>query len=281
MTAIDHKRTTFIPAPTRLSFPGILRSEFIKLFSLRSNVAMLVSIVLLGMGASLALAVTMVGAGIPDQPSTGFMLDEVTVGTVLFGQLVAVILGVLLVSGEYASGTIQPTMVAAPRRTPVLLAKACVAFVAVTAAGLLAVLGSWTATLPFFDALGLGVGLTAPGVLPAFAGSAVYLGLSAILGVGMGALLRGVAPSIAGAVTLTLLLPVVLSALPVSQTVRNMQLLTMSKAGDAMSNAPENQGVLVDLVDGYVSWGAGGIIAAAWALAFLLLGLLRLRRGDV
>lgn len=281
MTAIDHKRATFIPAPTRLRLSGILHSEFIKLFSLRSNVAMLASIVLLGMGTSLGLAVTMVDAGIPDQPSVGFMLDQVTVGTVLFGQLVAVVLGVLTISGEYASGTIQPTMVAVPTRTPVLLAKACVAFVAVTAAGLIAVFGSWAATLPLFDALDLGVGLTAAGVLPALGGAAVYLGLSAIVGVGIGALLRGVAPSIAGAVTLTLLVPVVLSALPASRTVRNMQLLTMSKAGDAMSNAPESQGVLVDLVDGFISWSAGGIIAVAWALAFLLLGVLRLRRGDV
>ena len=85
----------------------------------------------------------------------------------------------------------------------------------------------------------------------------------------------------AGAVVLTLLLPVVLSALPASQTVRNMQLLTMSKAGDAMSNAPENQGALVNLVDGYISWGAGWMIAGAWALLFLVLGILRLRRGDV
>ncbi|MGW9627971.1 ABC transporter permease subunit [Microbacterium sp. NPDC055521] len=281
MTAIDHKRTTFIPAPTRLGFPGILRSEFIKLFSLRSNVAMLVSIVLLGMGASLALAVTMVGAGVPDLPSVDFMLDEITLGTVLFGQLVAVVLGVMAISGEYASGSIQPTMIAVPTRTPVLVAKACVVFVAATATGLLGAFGSWAVTLPFFDALDLAVGLSAPGVLPALIGASFYLGLSAILGLGIGALLRAVAPSVAGAVVLTLLLPVVLSALPASQTVRNIQLLTMSKAGDAMSNAPENQGALVNLVDGYISWGAGWMIAAIWAAVFLVLGILRLRRGDV
>ncbi|MFJ4044255.1 ABC transporter permease subunit [Microbacterium sp. NPDC089987] len=281
MTTIDHKRATFIPGPTRLTFRGILRSESIKLISLRSNRAMLVSIVLLSLAVSLALAVTMADAGVPDLPSVGFMLDEITLGTVLFGQLVAVVLGVMAISGEYASGSIQPTMIAVPTRTPVLLAKACVVFVAATATGLVGAFGSWAVTLPFFDALGLAVGLTAPGVLPALVGAAVYLGLSAILGLGIGALLRAVAPSVAGAVVLTLLMPVVLSALPASQTVRNMQLLTMSKAGDAMSNAPENQGALVNLVDGYISWGAGWMIAAAWALVFLVLGILRLRKGDV
>jgi len=281
MTTIDHKRQTFIPGPARLTFPGILRSEWIKLLSLRSNRAMLVSIALLGLGVSVALAATMADAGIPDRPSTGFMLDQVTLGVVLFGQLVAVVIGVMAISGEYASGTIQPTMIAVPTRTPVLLAKASVVLVATTTVGLITTVGSWAVTAPFFDALGLGVALTAPGVLPALAGASVYLGLSAILGVGIGALLRAVAPSIAGAVVLTLLMPVVLSALPASQTVRNLQLLTMSKAGDAMSNAPENQGALVDLVGGYVSWGAGWMIAATWALVFLVLGILRLRRGDV
>ncbi|MGX1793110.1 ABC transporter permease subunit [Microbacterium sp. NPDC055312] len=281
MTAIDHKRTTFIPSRAGLSFSGVLRSEYIKLLSLRSNRAMLASIAVLGVGVSLALAMTMADAGVPDQPSAAFMLDQVTIGTVLFGHVIAVVLGVLAISGEYASGSIQSTMTAVPTRSPVLLAKACVVFTTATVAGLVTTLGSWASSYPLFDALGLAVGLTAPGVLPALLGAPVYLGLSAILGVGIGALLRGVAPSIAGAISLSMLVPIVLSALPASQTVRNVQLLTMSKAGDAMSNAPESLGGFVNLIDGYISWGAGWTIAAAWALMFLLLGLLRLRREDV
>lgn len=281
MTAIDHKRATFIPARVGVRFSRVLRAECIKLVSLRSNLAMLAAIAVLGAGVSLALAVTMADAGVPDQPSTAFMLDQVTVGTVLFGHVIAVVLGVLTISGEYASGAIQSTMIAVPTRTPVLLAKACVVFTVATGAGMLTTVASWASSYPLFDALGLAVPLTAPGVLPALIGASVYLGLSAILGVGIGALLRAVAPSIAGAISLTLLVPIVLSALPMSQTVRNVQLLTMSKAGDAMSNAPESAGGFVNLVDGYISWGAGWTIAVAWASAFLLLGLLRLRRGDV
>ncbi|HTN56286.1 MAG TPA: ABC transporter permease subunit [Microbacterium sp.] len=282
MTRIENttRRTTFVPASDGLSFRGVLRSEFIKITSLRSHIALLLAVVVFGVGVSVSLALTMVDAGVPDQPSVDFMLDEVTVGTVLFGQLIAAVLGVLVISGEYSSGTMQPTLIAAPARLPVLGAKAVVLFALTTAAALISTFGSWAATYPLFAALGLQVGLAAPGVLLALVGASVYVGLSAILGLGIGTLLRSVAASVATAISVLLLLPIVLSVLPASQAVRNLQLLSMSKAGDAMSNAYESQGGFVDLVNGYVGSGAGWLIAAVWAGVFLVIGAVRLRRGD-
>lgn len=274
------KRTTFVPDPDGLSFRGVLRSEFIKITSLRSQMALLLAIIVFGVGVSAALALTMADAGLPDQPSVGFMLDQVTLGTVLFGQLIAAVLGVLVISGEYSSGTVQPTLIAAPTRLPVLGAKAVVLFAMTTASALVATFGSWAATYPLFAPLGLEVGLFAPGVALALIGGSVYVGLSAILGLGIGTLLRSVAASVATAISVILLLPIVLSVLPASQVVRNLQLLSMSKAGDAMSSAYEAQGGFVDLVNGYVSSGAGWVIAAVWAVAILMVGAFRLRRGD-
>lgn len=280
MTMLEKRRATFLADPERVSFTGVLRSEFIKITSLRSTVALLLAIVVFGVGVSLGLAFTMEGAGVPDQPSAPFMLDEVTLGAVLFGQLIAAVLGVLMISGEYSSGTIQPTLIAVPTRLPVLGAKAVVLFLVTTAAGLIATFGSWAATYPLFAGLDLEVGLTAPGVVLSFIGASVYVGLSAILGLGVGALLRSAAASIATAMSVILLLPLVLSVLPASQAVRNLQLLSMSKAGDAMSNPVDSHGGFVDLAAGYVSSGAGWVIAAVWAIGFLALGAVRLRRGD-
>lgn len=281
MTTLDKKRATFIPRTEHLTFGGVLRSEFVKIASLRSTVGLLLAIVVLGLGVSGALALTMEGAGLPTQPSVGFMLDQVTLGTVLFGQLIAAILGVLVISGEYSSGTIQPTMIATPSRLPVLWAKSLVVFVMATASALVATFGSWAVTYPMFDAFGLGIGLRESGVVMSFIGGSVYVGLSAILGLGLGTLLRGVAAGVATAISVMLLLPIVLSVLPASQVVRNLQLLSMSKAGDAMSNPGEGAVVHVDLVNGYVSSGAGWLIAFVWAAVFLVLGAVRLRRGDV
>jgi len=276
----ENKRATFIPEPEGPDFGGIVRSEFIKLTSLRSSIGLLLSIVVFGLGVSAALALTMADAGLPAQPSVSFMLDQITLGTVLFGQLIAAVLGVLMITGEYASGTMQPTLIATPSRLPVLRAKAVVIFVATTASALVATFGSWAATYPLFAALDLEIGLAAPGVVLSLVGASVYVGLSAILGLGIGTLLRNVAASVATVISVMLLLPIVLSVLPASQTVRNIQLLSMSKAGDAMSNPPESQGVFVDLVNGYISSGAGWVIAVVWAVVFLVIGAFRLRRGD-
>lgn len=281
MTTSEKKRTTFVARAGRLTFGGVVRSEFVKITSLRSNIALMLAIIVFGIGVSVALALTMADAGMPDEPSVGFMLDQVTVGTVLFGQLLAAVLGVLVITGEYSSGTIQPTMIAVPARTPVLAAKTLVVFTTTTASALVATFGSWALSYPMFGAHDLAVGLTAPGVLMSFVGAAAYVGLSAILGLGIGTLLRGVAASVTTTMSVLLLLPIVLSVLPASQAVRNLQLLSMSKAGDVMSNPSDGTGISADLVAGYVSPAAGWIIAILWATVFLVFGAIRLRRGDV
>ncbi|GGF00356.1 ABC transporter permease subunit [Mycetocola zhadangensis] len=280
MTATEKHRATFVAGPDGLTFVGVLRSEIIKLTSLRSTVGLLLSIIVFGLAVSVALGLTMEDAGLPDAPSAGFMLDNVTIGTVLFGQLIAGILGVLVISGEYASGTIQSTLIAAPSRLTVLAAKAVVLFVSATAAAGVALFGSWAITYRMFAAFGLEIGLTAPGVTFALLGGSVYVGFSAVLGLGIGTMLRSVAASVATVLSVILLLPVVLSVLPASPFVRNLHLLSMSKAGDAMTSLADPGGAFLHLADGYVSPAAAWIIAAAWAGVFLLLGAVRLRRGD-
>ncbi|WP_104045395.1 ABC transporter permease [Arthrobacter sp. ZGTC412] len=280
MNALETPRAA-APAEHPPRFVDVLLSEFIKLGSLRSTVSLLLAIVVFGLAVSFILGVTAEGAGLPDGPSVGFMLDQVTIGTVLFGQLLAGVLGVLIISGEYSSGTIQSTLLAVSGRGTVLAAKAVVLFLTVTAAALVAMFGSWAVTYPLLAALGIEVGLTAPGVLSALIGGSVYIGLSAVLGSGIGALLRSVAAGVATVISIILLLPIVLSVLPASSLVRNFHLLSMSKAGDAMSSAPDDGGIFMDLADGYVSSSAGWLVAATWAGLFLLMGFLQLRRRDV
>jgi ABC-2 type transport system permease protein len=280
MTTLDKQRATFLPGHDRLSFAGVVRSEFIKLTSLRSSVALLLAIIVLGLGVSVALGLTLADAGVPEEGSVGFMLDQVTIGTVLFGQIIAGVLGVLVISGEYSSGTIQSTLIAAPARMTVLGAKAIVLFITTTASALVALFGSWAVTHPMLAEFGIEIGVTAPGVLFAFLGGAVYVGLAAVLGLGIGTVLRSVAAGVATVISLILLLPIVLSVLPASSLVRNFHLLSMSKAGDAMVSAADAGGGFIDLTDGFVSPGAGWLIAAVWAAGFLGLGAIQLRRKD-
>jgi ABC-2 type transport system permease protein len=281
MSSLERQRTTFVPDHNRLSFAGILRSESIKITSLHSTIGLVLAITGLGLCVSIVLALTIEGAGLPAAPSAGFMLDQVTVGTVLFGQLIAGVLGVMVISGEYSSGTIQTTLIAAPARVTVLVAKAIVLFVFSTAAALLAFFGSWAATYPTLATFGLEIGLSAPGVVLSFLGGAVYIGLAAVLGLGVGTLLRSVAASVSTVISLIILLPIVLSVLPASQLVRNLHLLTMSKAGDALSTVTDGGGgAFMDLADGYISPAAGLAITVVWAGVFMVLGAVKLRRQD-
>ena len=280
MTTREKQRATFLPGHESLSFAGVLRSEFIKLTSLRSSVGLTLAIIVFGLGVSVLLAMTMEDAGLPSGPSVGFTLDQITIGTVLFGQLIAGVLGVLVISGEYSSGTIQSTLIAVPSRVTVLAAKTIVLFGTATCAALVALFGSWAVTYPMFAALEIETGLTAPGVFFALIGGSVYVGLSAVLGLGIGTLLRSVAASVATVLSVILLLPMVLSVLPASTLVRNLHLLSMSKAGDAMTSAADSGGVFLDLTDGYVSPIAGWIAAVVWAGVFLVIGAIRLRRQD-
>jgi ABC-2 type transport system permease protein len=280
MNAPEKQRATFIPGNDRLRFRGVVRSEFIKLTSLRSTVGLLLTIVAFGLGVSIALGLTVQDAGLPESPSVGFMLDQVAVGTVLFGQLIAGILGVLVISGEYSSGTIRSTLISVPSRATMLAAKAVVLFSAATTAAFAAFFGSWAVTYPMLAVYGLEIGLTAPGVLFALISGSVYIGLSAVLGLGIGTLLRSVAAGVATVISVILLLPIVLSVLPASPLIRSLHLLTMSKAGDSMTSVAETGGVFLDLADGYVSPAAGWLVAIVWAGGSIVMGAIRLRQKD-
>jgi ABC-2 type transport system permease protein len=103
------------------------------------------------------------------------------------------VLGVLLVTGEYATGTFRASFAAVPRRLPVLWAKAAVLAAAILAVAVPATLAAFLAGQSTLAAEDLDIGLGAPGVARAVLGAALYLAAVGLLGLGLGALLRGTA----------------------------------------------------------------------------------------
>lgn len=265
----------------RPTFAHVLRSEWIKLFSLPSSVLALAAIFLIGVGGSLFLGVTLESSGAPSVLLIERTMADVTVPTVVLGQIIAGILGVMLIGAEYASGSIQPTFVAVPDRLRVLRAKAVVAFTVVTATALVTVFSAWALTTPIYAQFGLAAPLTAPGVVLALLSSAGYLGLCALFGVGIGALVRS---TTAGAIIVflaTLLLPVLTSLLPYGLLSRALRLTQLGNAGDAMSRVGAEGGPFLDLWSGHISVGAGWLIASIWAAIALAAGAIALRKRDV
>jgi len=270
-----------IPSDARLTFPRILRSEWIKLTSLRSTLWSLALIVMLGVG--LSLLVSSVGFGVggegPSAPDPGIVLTTSTIG-VAFGQLIAAVLGVLVISGEYSTGMIRSTLAAVPARLPVLAAKAIVLFLLVTAVGALTMFGAWAASYPVYESQGLAVGLDEPGLALALAGAALYLGLTAVFALGLGTLLRSAAGGIAAALGVILVIPTIVPLIALAfEWVNDIAPYLISNAGAAMSRLPSAEAVPTmgqTLLEPWV----GALVVLAWSAMSLTLGAIALRRRD-
>ncbi|OHV30161.1 MULTISPECIES: ABC transporter permease [Pseudofrankia] len=170
-----------------------LRSEFAKLTSTPALAGLLATLVGL-----VALAMALHGYGLAtDRLATrseqlGVFVD---VGANL-GALFAALLGALSITAEIRSGTIRPTLLATPRRTTVISAKA----VSVCVTGLLVGLLS-TGTAAGVGGLalhlrGLAVQLTASDYALLLGGGAAGGGLLATMGLAVGAVVRGQVPSL-------------------------------------------------------------------------------------
>jgi ABC-2 type transport system permease protein len=198
-------------AGTRLSGVGIVRSEWVKLVTLRSTWWCLgvLAIVAAGLPPLIALALGAAGvtsAGPDDVYSMWMTVVTIPIG---FSVLAAAVLGCLVITGEYGTGMIRSTMAAAPRRLSTLFAKSLVI------GG--AVFGATLAALVIGTALS-GVVLSAFDI-PTDAGDtrvwlsvvlgALYPALVAVFSTGVGTMLRNSAGSIAAVLGLLLVVPTI------------------------------------------------------------------------
>lgn len=206
-------RRSHVTVPdARLRFTGILKSEWIKLTTVRSTVWVLLVLLLVqvGMGVMAALTVPVPPAGsVPAEAAGSFAVLISTIG-VFFNQLVIAVLGVLVVSGEYSTGQIRSTLTAVPRREPVLVAKGLVFAATSFVVSLVAVLVTYAATWPILESRIGASDLTDSAVWWPLIGAAGYLALVGLLSFSIGAIMRNTAAGIAVSVGLLLVVPIVL-----------------------------------------------------------------------
>src|SRR5262249_50900907 len=122
----------------------------------------------------------------------------VSLSGVQLAQIAVGVLGVLLITSEYATGLIRTTLAAVPRRLPVLWGKAALVTAATLAASLPAAFVAFVAGQSILARAHLSVPLSDPGVVRVVIGSALYLAVAALIGLGLGALLRSTAGAVAG-----------------------------------------------------------------------------------
>jgi ABC-2 type transport system permease protein len=204
-----------IPVLRPATFADALRSERIKLTSVRSTRLTLLVTVALGIGVgALSAYLTATHYGSTRVIRATWDPTAASLFAFVVAAFTVAVLGVLTVTSEYGTGMIRASLAAVPRRSRFLAAKA-VAFTAVVL-----VVGEVTAFAAFLLGQAL-IGSRAPhadlgdpGVLRAVIGAGLYLTVIGLLAMAVGTLVRRTAAGISIVVGLLYVLPNVALALP-------------------------------------------------------------------
>lgn len=264
-------RASSVPAG-HYSMRGLLASEWTKLRTVRSTMWTLGMVVLLGIGLGvIATAETRshwstmnLGSRLTFDPTQTSLIG------VAFGQLIIGILGVLVMSAEYSTGTIRATFSAAPRRPMVLAAKVAVfAFVALVVSELVAFV-SYFIGQALLSAPAVHTSIGDPGALRAVVGSGLYLCVLGLFALGLATIIRHTAGAISAFVGSLLVLPLLVAALPNSMEIDIRRFLpaNIGNSITAFQTGPHQ----------FTPWVGLGVLCVYAAVTLVIGGVLLVRR---
>lgn len=257
-------------AQHRNTFTGVVKSEWLKLSSLRSVRFTLILTFLIGFGimALMATVLNEYAADIFASSGPGNYLLQLIQPPIMFLGLLFGVLGVFAISSEYSSGMILSTLAATPNRGRVFGAKLLV----------VTVMSLVTAIVT----LGLGIvvgivfqpeavkGLTDAQFLTGFLGALIFLIGMVWLAFGIAGILRSTAGGIAVVATITFVLPIAFAFGSMAgktwiDWILNHLPLTL---GNFLSTG------IMDIPDGweneFVHWYESAVSMGVWALVFLI-----------
>jgi hypothetical protein len=192
----------------------VLASEWTKLHSLRSSRLSLLVAVGLVVGLGLLVPWLSVTSWRPDTSTVGYSAVERSLSGVYLAQLAFGVLGVLVITGEYATGMIRATFGAVPRRLPVLWAKLGVFVAATVVLGIISCVLGFVGGQAIFATEDVDASFGDPNVARAVVGAGLYLAAIGALGLALGALLRNTAAGIATLTGLLFVVPPIVRVLP-------------------------------------------------------------------
>jgi ABC-type transport system involved in multi-copper enzyme maturation permease subunit len=262
-----------LPGRQRVTQARVMRSEWIKLRTQPSALWSLASAVILIIAVGILYSLLQ-EARPPQGAAAIASFDPVSASLsgVQLAQIATGVLGVMLITSEYATGLIRTTLAAVPRRLPVLWGKAAMVAAVTIAVTAPAALAAFVAGQSVLSRQHLSVSLSHPGVAQAVIGSALYLAVCGLLGLALGALLRSAAGGISALFGLFFALPIVASFLPGSWSDEINKYLP-STAGLAVT------AVHPDPATSLAPWTGLGV-SCLYAAVLLVLAALRTRRGD-
>jgi hypothetical protein len=252
----------------------VIVSEWTKLVSVRSTRWSLFAGVLLTIGLPVLFAAVTSshwGSMSAHERADRHPLDIALAG-VNVSQLAIAVLGVLTITAEYSTGMIRSTMIAVPKRLPVLWAKtivyAVVAFVLMVPSVIVAFAASQSILSRHHI---LQISFSHGGVARSVIGGAVYLMLVGIFALAIGAITRNTAGGIAVFAAIFFVIPPLMNILPTSWNNAISPYLP-SEAGRQIFSLTQGAHSL--------SPAAGGALFAAYCVVGLAIAAALLLRRD-
>jgi ABC-2 type transport system permease protein len=273
---------------SKLSFGGVLKSEFIKLFTLRSTCWCILILLVLSIGIGLIVATVSppARAHVPAPVLTtagqqSQAVADATIGTG-FGELVFAVLGALVITGEYGTGMIRSTFAAVPKRLPALFAKAIVLGITTFIVGLATIYATALIIFPLLPGKHIHPNWGDWKLEEALIGGAVYLTLIALVAFSIGAIVRNSAGGIAAALGLILVLPGILeliSGLTQATWAENLVVFAPTSAGGHLYDYVVTAPVAVSGV-ALLDRTTGGLVLIAWVVVLFVVAAVMLKRRD-
>jgi ABC-type transport system involved in multi-copper enzyme maturation permease subunit len=257
-------------------FGRLLQSEWTKIRSVRSTVWSLIAFVVVTIGFTSLLSLAISSSWNQARPAQRAATIGDPVATILgtgleFGQLAIAVLGVLVISSEYSTGMIRSSLLAVPRRLPMLVAKGLMFAVLVLVLAEIVALCSFFAGSTILHSH-VQVALSDPGVTRAIVGDGLFLAVLGLFSMAIGALLRHSAGAICTAIGVVFVLPIVGAFLPGSWG-QHVHDYLPSQAGSMIAQAHQDANQVLS------PWQGLGVFCAETAI-LLAVAFYLLKRRD-
>lgn len=257
------------PAATRyrVTFPNLLKSELIKITTVRSTMWSLsmAFAMIVGFGVIMAFATRTSSFDFGSDPA-GLVAPILGVA---FAQLVFVVLSVLSIGSEYSTGMIRSTLTAAPSRTPALLAKMGIMWLVTFLVSLVSIFLAFFLVQAIYTNPAMKANIGDSDSLQILLGGALFLSLISVFALAVGAIIRSTAGGIAIVLGLLLVVPGILSMIP-WEWLRNVRDYLPDVGQSILSSESTN---------GHSPWG-GMAILAVWTVVTSIIALVSIKRRD-
>jgi ABC-2 type transport system permease protein len=262
-------------ASARVTQPRVARAEWTKLWSLRSTRWSLFAAVFAMVALAIIISAVQMGRWGMMSAVDRAHYDSIDngVGGYHLAQLAIGVLGVLVVSGEYSTGMVRSSLMAVPRRLPVLWAKLAVFCSTTFVLMLVSSFVAFFAVQAIVSSHHVQHSIGDPHALRAVIGTALFLTVLGALGVGLGALVRNTAGGIAAFVGLMFVLPGITALLPASVG-NSIEPYLPVNAGFTVATSTFDQG------SHHLSTWGGFAVFCLYAVVILAAGAVQLIRRD-